>query len=39
MIQMVKVLVTQWLVMMLAPAGDTRTVVDISTDSYPTISG
>lgn len=29
----VKVLVTQWLVLMLMPAGDTRTAVDIATDS------
>ena len=37
MVQVVKVLFAQWLVMMLAPAGDTRTVVDIATYSQLTI--
>ncbi len=37
MIKLVKVLVTQWLVMMLAPAGDPRTMVDIATYSRLTI--
>lgn len=33
MIHVVIVLVAQWLVRMLAPAGDARTAVDIATDS------